>query len=245
MKIPVILSSMLVSACAFADTTLTYTDTNDKVSMQMKLAGNMMRADSMGDENTFMIYNASDSSFVVAMKDKKEYFKLNKEQIESMGDTAAMLDKVLEKQLAQIPESQRAMMKKMLEGQLKAQMPKPKPPADYDFTGAKETVNGYDCQVVVKTSSGKTSDFCVAEYSDLGMKSNEYDILVSFQQTVAAMAQRYTDDHSMDFSKLGDYIPVKFNQTYQSGALSDVNHENIPVSQFEIPKGFKRIDMPF
>lgn len=244
MKFLVAMISVMTCAFAVADTTLTYTDSNEKVSMQMKLANNMMRADSLGEQQTYMIYNADNTTFTVVMEDKKQYFVLGKEQLEALGDIGAMMDKMLEKQLSQMPESQRAMMRKMLEGQLRAQMPKPKPKPVYDFTGEISSVNGYECQIVVKKSEGKSSDFCVTDYTGLGMDSSEYDIIASFQKTVAAMAQQFGQDDSMDFSELGNYIPVRYNQSYSSGVLSGVSHDKVSAEQFDIPKGYKQVKMP-
>lgn len=113
------------ASSAFADTTLTYSTTDGDVTMIMQFANGMMRADSFGKEaDSYMVYNSNNTTFTMIMKDNQQYFVLDKEQLESLGDMSAMMDKMLEKQMAQIPESQRAMMRGMMEQALKAQMPK-------------------------------------------------------------------------------------------------------------------------
>ncbi|HOP21738.1 MAG TPA: DUF4412 domain-containing protein [Gammaproteobacteria bacterium] len=234
------------ASSAFADTTLTYSTTDGDVTMIMQFANGMMRADSFGKEaDSYMVYNSNNTTFTMIMKDNQQYFVLDKEQLESLGDMSAMMDKMLEKQMAQIPESQRAMMRGMMEQALKAQMPKKKPKAEYSLTGESDSVNGFDCEVVVKKGAGGKSDFCVADYSEVGMSSSEYAVISSFQKTIEAMAEQFGEDNSMDFSGLGDFIPVRYNQSSESGVLSDVNHDSISPENFSIPQGYKKVEMPF
>lgn len=59
------------------------------------------------------------------------------------------------------------------------------------------------------------------------------------------MAEQFGEDNSMDFSGLGDFIPVRYNQSSESGVLSDVNHDSISPENFSIPQGYKKVEMPF
>ncbi len=240
----ILLASLTTSA--IADTTLTFTNKKDNVVMKMQFANNMMRATSVGDDSTYMVYDANNNTFTTFMTEKKQYFVMDKETIEKLGDIGAMMDAMLEKQLAQMPESQRAMMRGMLEGAMKAQMPKELPKPEYNFTGKSASYNGFDCEIVVKKIKRKKTEFCVTKYSNLGMKSNEFSVITSFQQTISKLAQKYGQDSSMDFSSLGDYVPVYYKQSKKdTGTLSKVSHEDLDPSLFAIPEGFSKIDLPF
>lgn len=234
-----------ISTLGIADTTLTFTNNKDKVSMKMQFANNMMRATSVDNNNSFMIYNANNTTFTAFMPDKKQYYVMGKKELEALGDIGAMMDKMMEKQLANVPEAQREMMRNMMAGAMKAQMPEQAPKPEYNFTGKSTSYNGYDCQIVVKKSDRKTSEFCATEYSNLGMSSDEYAIITSFQQTIAKLAQQYGADNSMDFSSLGQLMPVRYQQSGQTGTLKSVNHDKLDASQFAIPEGYKQIKMPF
>jgi hypothetical protein len=243
-----LLQTLLLSCLAttaIADTTLTFTGKKDKVAMKMQFANNMMRATSVGDESSFMIYDANNTTFTTFIADDKKYFVMDKESIEKLSDVSAMMESMLEKQLADIPEAQRDMMRGMLEKAVKAQMPKEMPKASYKFNGKRSSHNGIDCEVVIKKSGKSKSEFCVTKYSNLGMSSDEYAIITSFQNTVEKLAQKYGQDHSMDFSSLGDFMPVKYKQEGESGTLKDVNHDKLDPSLFAIPEGYSKMEMPF
>ncbi len=246
MKILQTLLLTSLATSAIADTTLTFTNKKDNIAMKMQFANNMMRATSVGDDSTYMIYDANNSTFTTFMTDKKEYFVMDKETIEKLSDIGAMMDAMLEKQLAQMPESQRAMMRGMLEGAIKAQMPKELPKPEYNFTGKSASYNGFDCEIVIKKIKREKTEFCVTKYSNLGMKGNEFSVITSFQQTISALAQKYGQDSSMDFSSLGEYVPVYYKQSRKdTGTLSKVSHENLDPSIFAIPQGYSKMDMPF
>jgi hypothetical protein len=245
MKILPALLLATISTATLADTSLTFTGKKDKVVMKMQFAHNMMRATSVSDDSTYMVYDANNTTFTTFDGKNKKYYVMDKESIEALGDIGAMMDKMLEKQLAQMPESQREMMRGMLEGALKAQMPKQMPKPEYSFTGKTASYNGFDCQIVSKKSKRKKSNFCVTEYSNLGMSSDEYAIIASFQKTIEGLAQQYGQDNSMDFTSLGDYLPVSYKQAGESGILSKVSHEKLSTDLFSIPEGYSQIEMPF
>ena len=245
MKILHAVLPLCLATIANADTTLTYANLKDKVTMKMQFANNKMRATSVDDNSSYMIYDANNNTFTMFTTDKKQYFVMGQEQIEALSDVGAMMDKMLEKQLANMPESQREMMRGMLAGALKSQMPKQVPKPEYSLTGASTAYNGYDCEIVVKKSEAKNSEFCVTNYSNLGMTNSEFAVITSFQHTIESLAQQFGSDQSMNFSSLGDFIPVKFNQVGKTGTLRDVNHDNIDPILFAIPEGYSKMDMPF
>jgi len=179
------------------------------------------------------------------MTDKKQYFVMGEKEIAALSDIGAMMDKMLEKQLAQMPAAQREMMRGMMTNMIKSQMPKQAPKAEYTLTGKSASYNGIDCQIVTKKAKRKKSEFCVTNYKNLDMKASEFAVITSFQHTIEALAQQYGNDNSMDFSSLGDFIPVKYKQSGESGILKDVSHDNLDSSIFAIPQGYTKMDMPF
>ena len=245
MKIIMLILMSSLTTSLMADTTLTYTDKTDKVSMKMQLANNKMRATSVDDNSSYMVYDANNTTFTMYMTDKKQYFVMGEKEIAALSDIGAMMDKILEKQLAEMPESQREMMRGMMTKMVKSQMPKQVEKAEYSLTGKSASYNGVDCQIAIKKSKRKKSEFCVTHYKDLDMDADEFAVITSFQHTIEALARQYGDDNSMDFSSLGDFIPVRYKQSGESGTLKDVNHDKLNTAIFAIPEGYTKMDMPF
>lgn len=242
-----LLSTLLLSCLttvAIADTTLTFTNKKDKVVMEMQFANNLMRTSNF-DGESFAIYDGENTTFTVVTADSKQYFVMDKETLESFSDLEAMMEKMLEKQLGQMPAEQREMMRGMMSGILKSQLGKQMEPPIYKFTGKNKSYNGFDCQVVTKKAKRKKSEFCVTDYGKVGMSNTEYDVIRSFQKIMQSMSHQINMDSSMDFSMLGDYIPVKYNQMGESGHLKSVSHDNIDPSMFAIPAGYEKMEMPF
>lgn len=245
MKILPMILLPLLATTSFADTSLFFTNKKDNVAMQMQISGDKMRATSEGDNSSYMIYDSANTTFTMVDTQGKNYYVMDKEAIASLSDIGAMMDRMLEKQLADMPAEQRQMMRGMLEGALKSQMPKEMPKPEYSFTGKTKSYNNIDCQVVKKKLKRKKSEFCVTSYDAIGMSSSEYAVIESFQGVISHMAQQFGADKSMDFSELGDFIPVNYDQAGEEGTLSKVEHTSIDASLFEVPSDYKRQDMPF
>ena len=235
----------LVATASFADTTLSFANKKDNAVMKMQIAGDKMRATSVGDNSSYMIYDAANTTFTMVDTKGKTYFVMDKETIASLSDVSAMMDRMLAKQLAEMPEEQRQMMRGMLEKMIKSQMPKEMPKPEYSLTGKTKSYNGFDCQVVKKKLKRKKSEFCVTDYSAIGMSKDEYSVIESFQGVISHMAQQFGADKSMDFSELGDFIPVNYNQAGEQGTLSEVSHEKINPDLFSLPEDYERQEMPF
>ncbi len=245
MKILLMVLLPLMATISFADTSLTFTNKKDNVAMKMQIAGNKMRATSVGDNSSYMIYDAAKTTFTMVDTKDKSYFVMDKEAIASLSDIGAMMDRMLEKQLADMPAEQREMMRGMMTNMIKSQMPKEMPKPEYSLTGKTKSYNGFDCQVVKKKLKRKKSEFCVTQYSAIGMSQDEYRVIESFQGVISHMAKQFGADKSMDFSELGDFIPVNYNQAGEQGTLSEVNHNTIDSSLFVLPSDYKHQEMPF
>lgn len=243
-----ILNALLLSSLtsmAMADTTLIYKDQSDRIVMKMEFSGDTMRATSVENGKDFMIYDANKETFTTLISDKNEYIVMGKKEIDALGDPAAMVNSMLEKQLAGMPAAQRDMMRGMLEGAMKSQLPKKIPAAVYTMTNKTSSYNKFDCKIVTKKSQKSVSEFCVADYASLGLEMNEYATIASFQKIVQKLASQYGGDKSMDFSHLGKLIPVHYSQAGVVGTLSQVSHDNLDSGRFSIPKGYKKIRLPF
>ncbi len=239
-----VLILMAIVGVTLADTTLHYVDQSDKTTIKMYLSGNKMVVTSTSEQSTSMIYDAKSVVMTIIDAENKKYYILNRDQIESLGDMKAMMEKVLEERLKDMPDSQKEMMRSMMEGILKSQMPKkPKKPT-YKTTGKSGNYAGLKCKEVMKQAGENKYKFCVVEPSKLGLSSSEYSTLRSFQAISQKIAER-SGIEGTDLSIFDNSVVVYYENKDENGVLRSVNHKNIPTSLFTIPKGFQKIDMPF
>ena len=243
MKYLNLLALSCIPAIAFADTTLTFDNLNQGTSYMM-IAGNKMKVNQSGKQDTSMLYNADTQTFTVIMNQDRKYLQFGPKEIEALGDIKSIAMKQVEKALSEMPEAQRAMMKDMMLNAVMKNLPKPKPAPTYSKAGKTSEVNGFSCEIVIKSSEGEKTEFCVTPYTKLGMSSADYNVIESFQQIAHKLASQFGQDTSMDFSSLGDYVPVQFKHEVDSGTLKSVNHDDIPSSSFEIPKDYREEKIP-
>mgnify|MGYP000167698602 CR=1 FL=1 len=79
-----------IATSAIADTTLTYTSKKDKEVMKMQFSGNMMRATSVDDNSSFMIYDGNNKTFTMFANDEKKYYVLDEEAARRCSAAASL-----------------------------------------------------------------------------------------------------------------------------------------------------------
>ncbi len=244
------LTHLLLTATAFtslanADTTLVYNDANGKQNSQMYLSDGMTKITNTGDVNTALIFNANKNEFVVVNHQDKSYMVFGEKEIAALSDVSAMVDRMLEEQLSQLPAAQRDQMRGMMESMVKQQMPKQAPAPEYTKSGQSSTYNGFDCEVVIKTVAGqKDGDFCVAHIDALGIPAAEYASINQFMKTVEKLASQFGQDQSMNFNEIGQVLPVYYEMDSQKAYLVDINHDNLKPQTFQVPEGYKQMALP-
>lgn len=241
-----LLIGALMTATVSADTTLVYNDGKGVESSVMHLSDGIMKVTSNeGGQKSEVIYQAGAGSFTVVMHDEKKYMTFGPKEIEQLSDISAMVDKMLDKQLANMPEAQRAQARAMMEGMIKKQMPKQAPVPEYNKTSETRTVNGYSCDVVEKSSKGKgTDDFCVADYGDLGVSSEEYAAIKAMMKVAEKMASQFGVDSSMNFEQVGEVLPVQYDMNGVKASLVDVSHDDLGKQMFKVPAGYEKQSIP-
>ncbi|MCX7553230.1 hypothetical protein OS175_05025 [Marinicella sp. S1101] len=240
-----ILTTALLSGAAMADSTLTYNNADGQEQSKMYLTDGMAKMTSDAEYSTSLIFDAKDNSFTIINHQDKSYMVFGEKEIAALSDVSAMIDKMVEEQLAQMPESQRAQMRGMIKSMMQKQMPKQAAAPTYELSGENKSYNGFDCQEAVKLVNGKKSgSFCVADYQDLGVDTDEYAGLSQFMKTAEKMASQFGQDQSMNFESLGKKLPVYYNMEDQKGYLTDVDNSDLDDSVFQVPAGYKQESLP-
>ena len=240
-----LLLAMLLPTTAFADSTLIYNDGSGQLNSTMYLTDGMAKITQSGDVNTALIYNANQNSFVVVNHQDQSYLVFGEKEIAALSDVSAMVNRMLDEQLAQLPASQREQMRGMMESMIKQQMPKQAPAPEYTKSGQSASYNGFDCEVVIKTVQGqKGGDFCVADIDDLGVSAGEYASINDFMKTVEKLASQFGQDQSMNFADIGTVIPVYYEMAGQKAYLVDIKHDDLKASTFRVPEGYAQTALP-
>ncbi|KAA3641084.1 MAG: hypothetical protein DWP95_07455 [Proteobacteria bacterium] len=235
----------LLFGAAVADTTLVYGDNSGQETTRMLLTADAVKITSHADTKTAVIFNGNKTEFVVVNHDDKSFMVFGEKEIEALSDVSAMMDRMIEKQMANIPEAQREQMRGMMESMIKGQMAKQNAAPIYEKNGDSKEFNGYHCDVVVKTVDGKSSgDFCVAEYGKLDVAPAEYAVIAKFMKIAEKMASQFGQDNSMNFSAIGQVLPVYFKDSQQTGILMDVKKGKIDASLMVVPEGYQQQELP-
>ncbi len=239
-----LLSAILFSVQSHADTTLIYNDANGQQNSVMYMSDGVAKITNNSDVNTALIFNAQANAFTVVNHQDQSYVVFGEKEIAALSDVSAMVDRMLEEQLSQMPAAQRDQMRGMMESMIKKQMPKQAAPPQYNKSGQSSNYNGFDCEVVIKMVEGqKDGDFCVADIADLGIPAADYDSINQFMQTVEKLASQFGQDQSMNFSDIGSVIPVYYDMGLQKAYLTEINHDALGAQTFQVPEGYSKTNL--
>ena len=240
------LATTLMSSAVWADTTLVYNNGQGKEASVMHLADGVIKmVNDEGNEKSEVMYRAGEGSFTVIMHNEQKYMVFGPKEIEALSDVSAMVNQMLDKQLANMPEAQRAQARAMMEGMLKSKMPKQAPVPEYRRTSETREVNGNSCDVVEKVNQGKSAgDFCVADYADLGISSAEYAAIQGMMKVAEKLASQFGSDNSMNFEQIGQVVPVQYDMNGVKASLVDVSHDKLGDQMFSVPASYQKQSIP-
>lgn len=240
-----LLAGFFVSGLANADSTLIYNDQDGKEFSRMLLSDDKVMITNNSETNTGLIFDQINSSFTIINHDDKSFMIFDQKQLEALGDVSKMVDKMINEQLAQMPEAQREQMRGMMESMIKNQMPKQTPLPKYSKSGQTDSYNGFDCEIVVKESKGKSDEeFCVTTFNQLGVSENEYNTIRDFMKIAEKMAAQFGQDQSMNFDSIGQVLPVYYKILDDKAFLTEVDNGNLPDNAFNVPASYKQQSLP-
>lgn len=141
----------------------------------------MIRIDSIGGENMSMIFRGEE--FLVLSHADKTYFVMDQAMLEQLSSQMNEAMKLMEAQLAQVPPEQRAMVEKMMQGQMQNMMPMEPPPLPRVETGGASSWLNYSCtQYTVYSGSDKTQEICAASADQI---EGSDEVIGAFQNMAA------------------------------------------------------------
>lgn len=241
----IILATSLFTGATLADTTLIYNNADGKENSKMYLSDGQAKITNNVESSTALIFNLADSSFTVINHTDQSYMVFGEKEIAALGDVSAMVDRMLEEQLSQMPAAQREQMRGMMKSMIKQQIPKQAALPSYEKTGQSSSYNGFDCDEVTKTVDGRVDGtFCVADFRDLGVGANDYASINQFMKIAEKMAAQFGQDQSMNLDSIGQVLPVYYEMGSEKVYLSDVNNSDLEPQVFQVPNGYKQESLP-
>jgi len=239
------ISTVMIAGSVSADTTLTFNNADGQENSKMYLSNGLAKVTNDGDVNTAIIFNTNNTAFTVINHEEKSFMELGEKEIEALGDVSAMVNRMLEEQLAQMPEAQREQMRDMMKSMIEKQMPKQAAMPTYEKTGESASYNGFDCEVVHQSLNGKKqSELCVADYQALGVESVDYAAIQQFMKIAEKMASQFGQNSGANFAAVGEVLPVYYHMGTDKAYLTAVNNDSINASVFSIPEGYKEQSLP-
>lgn len=256
MKSTLLVSSLLLATAASAGIRVENVTRNIQTKVAEGPAQTVLVQDgkistSSGKDNAMIIKAAT---ITIVDHGKKTYTEMDKAQMKKMAEQANAAMKQMQERLKNMPPEQRAMMEKMMGSQIPGGLNAGKLDVyDAKNTGKTETVEGRKCTVWTLSRNGKLfEEMCVVPFSSLPGKE---DFEKSFKELAEAFAEFSKGMPSVENqvqvrTNVNGY-PVRSRSYDASGKLRGTEtvlvkwvEESVPAASFDVPKGYKKKEMP-
>lgn len=210
-----------------------------------------MRTDT-GRAGAMIIKN---STIYIVNDDKKVYREMDKAQMQKMAGQAGAAMAQMQERMKNMSPEQRAMMEKMMGGQVPGGMGAPGQADTWSSkdTGKSDTVEGRKCRLWTLSRNGKLfEELCVVPFSSLPGKEDFEKAFKEMAEAFSGMAKGLPNaDEAVKARTAINGYPVRTRAYDASGKLRGTEHvltkwveENIDASAFEVPKDYKKQSMP-
>ncbi len=214
-----------------------------------------------GQDDTDMIFNSENKVITVISHSDKSYMTFDQDTVSNVQSD---IQAAMEQALAQVPPEQRAMVERMMQGNMgglggmggpspiEVEMPK----IEIRETSRTDTINGYDCTYFESYEDNqKEGDHCVATWSELGVSDNIQhsfnamaEMMEGFLEQLGSMTGGEVDSNVLAYLKDMEGYPVLSRQ-YSNGQaesesiLSSIVEQDLDESEFSPPEGYSQQSM--
>ncbi|MGV6852990.1 MAG: DUF4412 domain-containing protein [bacterium] len=242
-KLILLLLATSFSTTCIADTLIKFKDSSQPQSAMYIKNGRLSMS---SDKNNQVIFDSTKQQFMMIDHKKKSYMVFTQADLEKLGDVVNSAMAQLDAQLAQMPPAQREQMKRMMQSQMGAMMPKKDKPMIV-HTGKHKKVAGYDCEVVtVELGRVSKGESCVADANDLGIPADDMRAFAGLQEFSKSMMEKLPD-MGQDFgltSMNPREFPVSYRHGKTRGELQSISTDTVDEKYFTVPSGYKKQEMP-
>lgn len=207
------------------------------------------------EENQHVIFDGEKNAMYIIDSDDEEYIEFTKKDIQNLADKINEMNKMMEKQLAQVPESQREQIKSMM----KSRMPSGETVEinyEYKATSEKDNINGYSVTKYNSYQNGEKDlqELWVTDFSNIDLNENDFDSFVLFRDFLKEILSSVGNMADIDYNLFWDFnslngFPVKTvtldesGKETETGTLESINRNFSDKSVFEVPSGYKKKDL--
>lgn len=199
-------------------------------------------------EGRTIIFNDKDEVLLIVDHKKKEVTQITKDDLKAISSELDKATAEMQKQLAQLPAEQRAMVEK----QMKLAM-QPAETPEYKTDG-KGQVSGWECQNYLNaTGDQKESEICLATFEALGYDEDDFKILHKLSKfispamsTVNRIFPYYSGLFNPEINDYTNSLPVRavrYNnqgQPESTTTIQSIEEEELDEAAFEVPKKYKK-----
>ncbi len=245
---------LLLPALVQADATLQYANDarpDEKTIIQVK-GGNVL----MGDRNSKMLFKNGKPEIVIIDHQSKSYMVIDEETAkrleQQMGAAQQQMSAAIQemqKQMENMSEEQRAQVQQMMGSYMQPGAAR-KPVKTTVKQQGEDTVAGVTCTKLMVLVNGKPSgDVCVARAGVLGVKTEDYDTMVSATDAVRKFMQRVSGKNDNDAVSMNlramKGIPVRMRDLVDGDVSTLVSRSSaeLDATIFRVPDGYRKRDM--
>ena len=232
---PMLILLMLPAPAALADVTLAYGDAAQQPTYTLSIQGDRLRMETHDDAGSVVLFDAAKREMTVVDGGRREYLVVDEAAI-------ARIQEQMKQALAMAAQFGLSPEKLGLgDVQERAEAVEVK-------TGETKTVAGFECELVRYEIDGVVDGTaCVAEPGELGVAADDWRGMQSMFEMLMSMA---ADIVPVELGSMNlappEGIAVEARNADGSDAqvLKSVDDAPIDASMFEIPAGYKAIEIP-
>jgi hypothetical protein len=197
-----------------------------------------------------MIFRGDQKLLWMVDDKEKKYTELTEADAKAMGAKLGEAMAQMQEALKNAPPAQRAMMEKMMKGQMAGMTPKER---TVKAMGQTKTINGFECAgYTVSVSDGSSTEVWAAEPKAIHLDPKDISVWKDFAEFMKAMLPGVDQfkDLIKDYDNPGkDQVPGfpvlsiqrdKAGKEIWRSELVSVEKGSIPAEKFEVPAGFKK-----
>lgn len=246
--------SLLAPALAHADMTLKYANEArpDEQSIIQVRGRNVL----VGDRSAKMLFEDGKPQIVIIDHPSRTYMVMDEQAAQrveqQMGAAQQQMDAMMqqmEQQMQNMSEEQRAQMRQMMASRMQPGAAREPAKTTVEQLG-EDTVSGVTCTRLMVLVNGKPSgEVCVAHAGVLGLKTKDYNTLVSATETVRKLMELMSGQHNTDAVTMNlramKGIPVRMRDLVDGDVSTLVARSSaeLNAADFRVPDGYRKRDM--
>ena len=265
-RILVVLCAVLMTTSAFAGVVYEVETTDHSSSpeqvfdAEMAVEGQSLKMGvAAGDENSNqeMIFRGDRREMIVVDHDDRSYFIMDEATLKELAAKLNEVTAMMEQAMANVPESQRAMVENMMKQRM-PQQAAPREASELRKTGDSDTINGYPCVRYELWRGGlRVSELWVTDWSNIdgGPETTAafQEMSEFFKEMLDSIPQfaggSEVANAAFEHMKEMNGFPVVTREFADDGSLErmvrlkSATRQTIDPAVFEPPAGYKRKDM--